>query len=136
MSASTSPFQDGSEYLYSTCRRADMQLETPVQYIKGVGPRKAAILKKVGIETLEDCLLREWREELGIDISIGENLGVFSHAYTHFRVTVHAFKCVASGEEPEAHEHSELRWVKPDELQGYPMGKVDREISRTIAAKS
>lgn len=33
-----------------------MQLDTPVQYIKGVGPRKAAVLKKVGIETLEDCL--------------------------------------------------------------------------------
>jgi len=87
-------------------------------------------------ETLEECLLREWREELGLDIYIGENLGVFSHAYTHFRVTVHAFKCLASGEEPEAHEHSELRWVKPDELQRYPMGKVDREISKAIAGKS
>jgi ATP-dependent DNA helicase RecG len=32
------------------------QLDTPVQFIKGVGPRKAAVLKKVGIETLEDCL--------------------------------------------------------------------------------
>jgi A/G-specific adenine glycosylase len=87
-------------------------------------------------ETLEDCLLREWREELGMDIYMGEALGVFSHAYTHFRVTVHAFKCLASGEEPEAHEHSELRWVKPDELKRYPMGKVDREISRTIAGRS
>jgi ATP-dependent DNA helicase RecG len=33
-----------------------MQLDTPVQYIKGVGPRKAEILRKVGVETLEDCL--------------------------------------------------------------------------------
>ncbi len=87
-------------------------------------------------ETLEDCLLREWGEELGLEISMGEALGVFSHAYTHFRVTVHAFKCSAGLGEPKAHEHSELRWVKPNELRSYPMGKVDREISRTIARKT
>ncbi len=33
-----------------------LQLDTPVQYIKGVGPRKAEILKKVKVETLEDVL--------------------------------------------------------------------------------
>jgi ATP-dependent DNA helicase RecG len=33
-----------------------MQLSTPVQYIKGVGPRKAEILKRVKIETLQDVL--------------------------------------------------------------------------------
>jgi A/G-specific adenine glycosylase len=87
-------------------------------------------------ETLEECLRREWHEELGMQVHVGETLGVFSHAYTHFRVTVHAFKCMAFGEEPEAYEHSELRWVKVDELQSYPMGKVDREISRTVAEKS
>lgn len=33
-----------------------MQLDTPVQYVKGVGPRRAEILKRVKIETLEDVL--------------------------------------------------------------------------------
>jgi A/G-specific adenine glycosylase len=87
-------------------------------------------------ETLEDCLLREWLEEIGLEISMGESLGEFSHAYTHFRVTVHAFKCKAFGGEPEALEHSELCWVNQDELKNYPMGKVDREISRIVAGKT
>ena len=83
-------------------------------------------------ETLEACLLREWREEMGVDISIGASLGAFSHAYTHFRVTVHAFKCFPSGGELGAHAHTELCWVKPGKLQNYPMGKVDRKISMAV----
>jgi A/G-specific adenine glycosylase len=84
-------------------------------------------------ESLEACLQREWREELDLDIGIEDLLGVFSHAYTHFRVTVHAYKCHTMEGWPNPHEHTELRWVKPKELGSYPMGKVDREISKVVA---
>ena len=86
-------------------------------------------------EILTECLQREWREELGLDIDGGEQLGIFPHAYTHFRVIVHAFRCSIKEGEPIAHEHLELRWVKPEEFEKYPMGKVDREISRVIVRK-
>jgi ATP-dependent DNA helicase RecG len=33
-------------------------LQTPLQYLKGVGPRKAADLKKAGLNTVEDLLFR------------------------------------------------------------------------------
>src|ERR671915_142038 len=33
-------------------------LQTPLQYLKGVGPRRAADLKRVGLETVEDLLYR------------------------------------------------------------------------------
>jgi A/G-specific adenine glycosylase len=84
-------------------------------------------------ETLEDCLRREWREEMGVKISIGGSLGSFSHAYTHYQVTVHAFECRATQGELKMWGHSELRWVKPDSLKNFPMGKVDREISKVVA---
>jgi A/G-specific adenine glycosylase len=55
----------------------------------------------------------------------GEALGVIQHAYTHFKVTVHAFLC-----EPVSIPKSKnLKWVKITELDGYPMGKVDRQIA-------
>jgi A/G-specific adenine glycosylase len=44
-------------------------------------------------EDLAGCLQREIREELGVEIEVGGWLGVFRHAYTHFRVTLHAFQC-------------------------------------------
>jgi len=39
------------------------------------------------------CLQREICEELGVVIMVDEAFGVYRHAYTHFRVTVHAFRC-------------------------------------------
>jgi A/G-specific adenine glycosylase len=85
-------------------------------------------------ESLEDCLQREWREELELDVQVGEEVGVYSHAYTHFRVTVHAFKCSSAQGDPVAHEHSEVRWVYQKALRSYPMGKVDRKISMAVQA--
>jgi A/G-specific adenine glycosylase len=85
-----------------------------------------------GGETLEECLVREWEEELDLRIEAGNAYGVFSHAYTHFRVTVHAFECLSTDGEPRPLEHQEIRWVRPGELGNFPMGKVDREIAKSI----
>jgi len=84
-------------------------------------------------ETLAGCLRREIREETGADIQVGELLGVYRHAYTHFRVTLHAFWCsLKNGGQPQALEASELRWVEPAELPNFAMGKIDRQIAREI----
>ena len=44
-------------------------------------------------ETHAAALRRELREELGIEISVGEPLAVVRHAYSHFRITLRAFLC-------------------------------------------
>jgi A/G-specific adenine glycosylase len=84
-------------------------------------------------EELAFCLRREILEELGVDVTVGEALGVYRHAYTHFRVTLHAFACtLVNGAEPQALEASDLRWAAVGQLNQYPMGKVDRQIARTL----
>ena len=83
-------------------------------------------------EELPAGLEREIREELDTQILVGEAYGVYEHAYTHFRVTLHAFLCSLNGQEPRPLEASELRWVEPQELAQFPMGKIDRSISRRL----
>lgn len=83
-------------------------------------------------ETLPDCLKREIREELGVEIQVGEPFGVYRHGYTHFKVTLHAFCCRLQDREPQALEASELRWATPVELKDFPMGKIDRQIAQRI----
>jgi A/G-specific adenine glycosylase len=83
-------------------------------------------------EELPDCLARELDEELGIRIGVGAEFGVYQHAYTHFRVTLHAFSCTLIAGEPQLLHASELRWVLPAQLNDFPMGKIDRMISRDI----
>ena len=84
-------------------------------------------------ETLQQALAREIREELGATVTVGAELGKYKHAYTHFRVTLHAFHSELTNEEPVALEASELRWVEPQLLAGYPMGKIDRMISNDLS---
>jgi A/G-specific adenine glycosylase len=87
-------------------------------------------------ETHETCLEREMREELAIVVTPGAEIGVFDHAYTHFRVRVYALECRLVRGRPRALEHTELRWARPQELEAFPMGKVDRGIARTIAEEA
>jgi A/G-specific adenine glycosylase len=85
-------------------------------------------------EDLASCLQREICEELDVQIQVGAPLGVYRHAYTHFRVTLHAFRCkLLNGNEPKPLEASALYWAALDELAGFPMGKLDRQISRNLA---
>ncbi|MDR3576567.1 MAG: A/G-specific adenine glycosylase [Anaerolineaceae bacterium] len=83
-------------------------------------------------EDFSGALKREIREELGVEIMAGEPFGIYRHAYTHFRVTLHAFLCELVSGEPQPLEASELRWVKPAELDLFPMGKIDRLIAARI----
>ena len=83
-------------------------------------------------ESLEACLAREIREELGAEIHVGEAFGIYRHAYTHFRITLHAFLCKLTDGEPKPVEAAGLAWVTPDDLGKYPMGKVDRQIARHL----
>ena len=84
-------------------------------------------------ETLPECLEREIYEELGVRIRVGEAFGVYRHAYTHFRITLHAFLCeLVDGGEPRPLQAAALEWVRPEALGDYPMGKVDRQIARRL----
>ncbi len=84
-------------------------------------------------ESLHACLQREIREELGAAIQVGPSLGVYRHAYTHFQVTLHAFRAwLLAGESPRPVQVQALRWVQLEELTSFPMGKIDREIARRL----
>jgi A/G-specific adenine glycosylase len=83
-------------------------------------------------EDLSTCLQRELLEELNLTIQVGQPFGVYRHAFTHFRVTLHAFLCTVNGSEPHLKEHIDLRWAVPVELADYPMGKIDRQIANRL----
>ncbi len=88
--------------------------------------------KKEPHEDLPACLRREICEELGVKIDVGPAFGVYQHAYTHFKVTLHAFLCHLNGAEPQISEHTAAHWVQPDHLDDYPMGKIDRQIAQNL----
>jgi A/G-specific adenine glycosylase len=83
-------------------------------------------------EDLTAGLRREIQEELAVEIKVGNSLGVYRHAYTHFRVTLHAFQCSLVRGKPRALEHSQVRWIRLQDLPDFPMGKLDRQIADSL----
>jgi A/G-specific adenine glycosylase len=89
--------------------------------------------KQLPDEDLITCLQREIREELGARINVYEPLGVYRQAYTHFRVTLHAYCCTLLGNDsPKAIQVDDIRWVSLAELSKFPMGKIDRRIANEL----
>lgn len=83
-------------------------------------------------ESLRDGLLREIQEELGIEVTIGDEFGIYNHAYTHFKVTLHAFLCTVVSGEPQPIQVADMAWVLPQDLENFPMGKIDRQIANRL----
>lgn len=84
-------------------------------------------------EELQACLKRELQEELGIDIQVDQLFGTYRHAYTHFRITLHAYHCRITDGEPYPYEASKIYWAAPEELSEFPMGKIDRQIANKLS---
>ena len=68
-------------------------------------------------ETHEAALKREIREELRLDIAVGEHLITVDHNYPDFRIIMHTFLCeLASStkEDLQLTEHLAFSWLKAD----------------------
>lgn len=83
-------------------------------------------------ETLESCLRREMREELGVEIAIrGERLAVRRHEGGR-TLTIHFFDVSLVGE-PEPQLGQALRWVPRADLPTLPCPDPDRELIASLA---
>lgn len=78
-------------------------------------------------ETPEACLIRELKEELGIDTwrSCLAPLSFASHSYDDFHLLMPLFACRRWEGIPHAREGQTLAWVAPAKLRDYPMPPAD-----------
>ena len=83
-------------------------------------------------ETLPECVVREIREELAIDVEVGYQLAVVRHAYTHFKMTLYAFVCRHVSGVPQALGCAEWRWTPIDQLDQYAFPRADHSIIEAL----
>ncbi|MBN2583709.1 MAG: A/G-specific adenine glycosylase [Planctomycetes bacterium] len=86
-------------------------------------------------ESIEQCLRRELREELGVSVSHVRPLTTASHAYSHFRVTLHAFECRLRCGRPQPLRSDCLKWVTLIELDRFAFPKGSRKIIDALRAR-
>jgi 8-oxo-dGTP diphosphatase len=87
-------------------------------------------------ETEETCLVRELKEELGIDIEVGRFLDQNHYVYDHGEFLLKTFEVLIVGGEIGLSVHDKLVWVNPDELNTYNLAPADMPIAQLLAAKS
>ncbi|MBM9593769.1 8-oxo-dGTP diphosphatase MutT [Roseitranquillus sediminis] len=78
-------------------------------------------------ETPEAALMRELREELGVETwqSCLAPLAFASHEYEHFHLLMPLFACRRWQGQPHGREGQTLRWVRPTDMSGYAMPPAD-----------
>lgn len=79
-------------------------------------------------EELPETLRREIAEELGIGVEPGAFLTAIDHAYTHFRITLHAIHAAYRGGAPQHLGVIDHAWVTLDDLDRYPFAVTDLKI--------
>jgi 8-oxo-dGTP pyrophosphatase MutT (NUDIX family) len=85
-------------------------------------------------ETLGETALREAREETGLEVTLGEELGeiryFFVRGTTRFNKTVHFFLMQPIGGSTDAHdsEFDEVRWFPLEEASALMTHRTEREV--------
>ena len=86
-------------------------------------------------ETLEECLARELREELGVEASVGGEVFSVRHAYAQRTVQLHFFACEIRGA-PTAMLGQQMRWVPRGELAALPFPEADAALIARLSGVS
>jgi A/G-specific adenine glycosylase len=85
-------------------------------------------------EDITQTVKREVYEETNLNIQVGAHIVAINHAYTHFKITLHAFYCnILSGKEKPLSAEV-LKWVSLNELADYPFPKANIKLIQYLKA--
>ena len=79
-------------------------------------------------ETFEQCLVREIREELGVEISVGELFEEIHHDYPEKSVYLKFFICQLISGEPQPLDCAAVKWIGKAELQAHEFPAADAQL--------
>ena len=87
-------------------------------------------------ESLEDALIRECKEEIGVEVKVGDLYADVYHTYPDIDIHLFFFNCTLNGEEPKKLEHNDVRWVEPSTLTDYDFCPADKDLIKRIMKES
>lgn len=82
-------------------------------------------------ESLQESLIREMREELAVDCTVGAEIFSISHDYPDRRIQLHFFACTLEGE-PDPQLGQAMQWVPRAQLGSLEFPPADDELIRLL----
>lgn len=83
-------------------------------------------------ESPEEACRREVREETGMDVEPTARLATIKHAYSHFKITLHAFDCALSSAS-QAITEQPSEWIAREDFSEYAFPRANRRLLDLLA---
>ena len=91
--------------------------------------------KREAGETFEQCLAREIREELGVEISVGELFEEIFHDYPEKSVQLKFFHCRLLAGEPQPLDCAAVRWIEKFQLGDFEFPAADAQLLQKLKSE-
>lgn len=83
-------------------------------------------------ETKEQALIRECREELGVQVAVDEEFTQVTHVYPDLTVHLTVFHARITGGTVQKLEHHDIRYITPEEISNYDFCPADQVILQKL----
>lgn len=83
-------------------------------------------------ETLEEALIRECREEIGVTVKVGDVFMEVDHEYPDITIHLTLFNAEIVEGVPRKLEHNDIKIISPSEIPEYRFCPADDEILKKI----
>ncbi len=84
-------------------------------------------------ESPEDALRREIREELEVEVNVGDLIDTIEYDYPAFHLSMKCYACTIAGGSPHLLEHEAARWLSADQLDSVAWLPADITLIPKIA---
>lgn len=84
-------------------------------------------------ESPEEALCREIREELEVEVNVGDLIDTIEYDYPAFHLSMKCYACTISGGSPHLLEHEAARWLSADQLDSVAWLPADITLIPKIA---
>lgn len=88
--------------------------------------------KQEADEKIKETVRRELYEELDVTVQVFGRFMQLKHAYSHFKITMHAFWCSIIQGTPKPISGKELRWVPLSEIDQFPFPKANKTLIENL----
>lgn len=83
-------------------------------------------------ETGPQALVRECREELDVEISVGDIFMQTVHEYPDIKIRLTLYNAEIAAGIPKLIEHNDIKWIAPAQIDGYNFCPADEEILKKL----
>lgn len=83
-------------------------------------------------ETKEEALIRECREELAIELAVGDVFMSVIYEYPDINVRLTLFNATIKDGIPQKLEHNDIKWITKNEIPQYEFCPADVEMLKQI----